>query len=107
MRKMLLSLALAGGIALAGCSTTQVQQAETFIGQVQADAALVCKFVPDVTTILSIVNSGIGQVVGAVVQAICNAVPPTASARYKALPRAGGGGNAVQVSPGISGWRTQ
>ena len=92
---------------LVGCSTTQIQSIETFIGQVQADAAQVCKFVPTVATIISLVNAGIGQVVGAVVMAVCNSVPPPASAQYRALPLRSSGGLAVTVAPGIAGWRTQ
>jgi hypothetical protein len=107
MHKFLLGSVTAIAITVGGCSTTQTQQIETFIGQVQADAALVCKFIPDVATIISLVNSGIGQIAGLVVQAVCNSIPPPASARYKALPLRSGGGAAVTVAPGISGWRTQ
>jgi hypothetical protein len=110
MRKFLLSIVVATTVTLGGCGTTQVQQIETFIGQVQADAALVCKFVPEVSTIIALVNSGIGQVVGAVVQAVCNAIPPPASAQFRAL-HFRGLGPAVTVSTvgniPISGWRTQ
>ena len=99
---------VAGSLLLAQCSTTQVQQVETFLGQVQAYTAQVCKFVPTIDTIISIVNSGVGQVVGAVGSAICNAVPPPASARFRALPRlgapfAGTAGTLNGVT--INGWR--
>jgi outer membrane lipoprotein SlyB len=93
---------------LVGCSTTQIQQAEAFLGQVQAYTAQVCKFVPTIATILAIVNGGIGSVVGAVGAAICNAVPPPSSARFKALPRLGstfaGTVGTVNGIP-ITGWR--
>ena len=110
MRKFLLLSVVATTITLGGCGTTQVQQIETFIGQVQAYAAQVCKFVPDVATIIALVNSGIGQVVGAVGQAVCNAIPPPASARYMALPRRGAGPAVTVGTSGsvpISGWKTQ
>ncbi len=109
MRRKILGVLTAAAVAMstASCSTTQIGNIETFIGQVQADAALVCKFVPTVATIISVVNAGIGQVVGAVVMAICNAVPPPTSAQYRALPLRSGGGAAIQVAPGIAGWRTQ
>lgn len=108
MRKLLFVPLLASALVLAQCSTTQIQQAEAFIGQVQAYTAQVCKFIPTVATILAIVNSGIGSVVGAVGSAICNAVPPTASARFKALPKLGAifAGTAGTVNGvAITGWR--
>ena len=109
MRKFLLSSAMVVAITLGGCGTTQVQQIETFIGQVQAYAAQVCKFVPDVATIISLVNSGVGLVVGAVGQAVCNAIPPPASAQFRALPLRGSGPAVVVGNSGsvpVSGWRT-
>jgi hypothetical protein len=109
IRRKILGVLTAGAVAISttGCSTTQIQNIETFIGQVQADAAQVCKFVPTVATIISLVNAGIGQVVGAVVMAICNSVPPPTSAQYRALPLRSGGGPPVTVAPGIAGWRVQ
>ena len=108
MRKLLTVGLVAGSLALAQCSTTQIQQVETFLGQVQAYTAQVCKFVPTIDTIISIVNSGIGQVVGAVGSAICNSVPPAASARFKALPKLGApfAGRAGAVNGvAVNGWR--
>lgn len=106
MRKLMMSATTAIFLVVAGCSTTQVQQIETFIGQVQAATAQACKFVPTVNTIITMVNSGIGQVVGVVTAAICNAIPPPASARFKALPLVNNGAP-VTIAPNISGWRTQ
>lgn len=109
MRKFLLTSVTAATIGLAGCSTTQVQQIETFLGQVQSYTAQVCHFVPEIATIVALVNSGIGTVVGAVGQAVCNAIPPPASARFMAIPLKGTGpavnaGNIGNIP--ITGWRT-
>jgi hypothetical protein len=106
MRKTFLAVIVAA--SLAGCTTTQVTD---FIGQVQADAAIACKFVPTVATILAFFNAGVGATVGSVTAAICAAIPPPASARYLALPRYKTGGvPAIVGSVGqipVIGWRTQ
>lgn len=108
MRKFILTSLLA--LSLGACSTAQVQQAEDFIGKVQAYAAQACHFIPEVATIVSIWNSVAGATVAGVGGAICAAVPPPASARYKAL-NLKGAGPAVQtgIIGGIpvTGWRTQ
>lgn len=108
MRKLL--IALVASVSLASCSTTQVQQAEAFIGQVQTYAAQVCHFVPEVATIVAIWNATAGATVAGVGGAICALVPPPASARYKALPlKDVGPPQQVGVIGGItiSGWRTK
>jgi hypothetical protein len=102
------AILLAGLIGLTGCTTAQVT---TFIGDVQADAALVCKFVPTVATVLSFFNAAIGATVSTVTAAICAAVPPPTSARYLGLPRLSVGGAPGTVgyvgNTPIQGWRTQ
>ena len=105
MRKLAVILL---ALQLAACTTTQVQQIETFIGQVQSATAAACKFIPTVSTIISLVNTGIGQVVGVIAAAVCNAVPPPTSARFKALPRVGARAGAAGTVNGvtINGWRT-
>lgn len=106
MRKMLLIITMFVG--LAGCTTTQIT---SFIGQVQADAAIACKFIPTVATILAFFNASIGATVSSVTAAICSAVPPPASAKYQALPhyRTTGipavAGTVTNIP--VIGWRTQ
>ena len=110
MRKLLSICLISTSLVLAQCSTTQIQQIETFLGQVQSATAAACRFIPTIDTIIAMVNSGIGQIVGVVTAAICNGVPPVASARYMALPRAGTGlpparTGAVSNGVPINGWR--
>ncbi len=112
MRKWLISTALAGGLMVGGCSTTQVTD---FLSQVQADAAAVCLFVPTIDTILAVasalgipVTGIVGSAVHTVASAICAQVPPPASAQFKALfPRGAGPARTIGNVNGIvvSGWR--
>ncbi len=114
MRKFLMSTMLAGTVALGGCSTTQITE---FLGQVQADTAAACAFVPTVSTILAVAAalgfapaSIAGAAIQTVANAICSKVPPPASARYRALsPRGIGPANTVGIigNAPVSGWRTQ
>ena len=112
MRKMMIA-AVTSLSLLAGCSTTQITD---FLGQVQADAAAACLFVPTIETILAVAQSlGFapaaigGAAIQTVANAICSQVPKPASARFRALPLRGigpavnvGNFNGVQ----INGWRT-
>lgn len=105
---MLKRMVLIAALTLGGCTTAQVT---SFIGQVQADAAIACKFIPTVATILAFFNAGIGATVASVTAAICSAVPPPASAKFKSLPLRSAGGvpgvTGIVNSIPIVGWRTQ
>ena len=122
IRRKILGIATAGAVAMssAACTTTQIT---SFIGQVQADAAVACAFVPTVDTILAIAASlgfapaaAAAGAIQAVTAVICSKIPPSASARYQAIMprRAGGPASSVGpviVVPGqppitINGWRT-
>lgn len=113
MRRLFISSVTAAAIVLGGCSTTQVTD---FLGQVQAAAAVACKFVPTIDTILSIAAAlgfapatAAAGAVTAVSSAICSQVPPPASAAYGRLPLKGVG-PAVSVGKvggvAVNGWRT-
>ena len=104
MRKTVMAVVLS--LSLAGCTTTQITD---FIGQVQADTAVACKFIPTVATILAFFNAGIGATVGTVAAAICATIPPPASAKFQAIPLRGHPAATVAVFSTIpvTGWRTQ
>ncbi len=123
-------LAGAAAIPLAGCATPgpgptpgpDIQQiVQQIIDTVQAWSATVCHIIPTAQSILSVLAgfgvplTGVGAVVlQAVEQAICQAVPPLASARYQAIPRKASGAAPVVIGPAptphgpvvIHGWRT-
>lgn len=114
MRKLLLTCTTAMFLGLAGCTTTQVTD---FLGQVQADAAAACLFVPTIETILNVaaslgipVTAIVGSAVNTVASAICAQVPPPSSARYLRLNPTGVG-PAVNIGTlggvPINGWRTK
>jgi hypothetical protein len=114
MRKMLLGCTTALFI-LGGCTTTQVT---TFLGQVQADAASACLFVPTIDTILAVAAElgfspamAAAAAVNSVTSAICSQVPPPSSARYGTLAplKAGGPASTVGTVGGVvvNGWRTK
>ena len=109
-RKALIAAVAAG--SLAGCSTAQFTQLDTittsFIASVQSEAALACKIIPTVDSIVSIFNAAIGQTAGAIAAIVCAASPPPASARFRALPPQGYSPVVIGKTPGgivISGWR--
>lgn len=112
MRKFLLAATVACGVTVGGCSTVQVTD---FLAQVQASTAQACLFVPTIETILAVAQAlgipavGIvGSAIGTVANAICQQVPPPASARYKALlPRGTGPAKTVGSVNGVvvNGWR--
>lgn len=93
IRAFALALALLGGLALGGCSTTADPNGgppvvtgpnyTEIIAQVQAACATACKFVPTAGTIVSILTAGNPGVVSgvAIASAICAALapPPAAS----------------------------
>ncbi len=106
MRKTVMAIAMC--LSLMGCTTTQITD---FIGQVQADAAIACRFIPTVATVLAFFNVGIGATVASVTAAICAGVPQPSSAKYQALPH-----YRTSSIPAVSGtvnnipvigWRTQ
>jgi hypothetical protein len=113
MRKTMIA-AVTALFLLTGCSTTQITN---FLGQVQADAAAACLFVPTIDTILAVASAlGIpltniaGAAVNTVANAICSQVPPPASARFKSLsPQGGGPAKTVGNFNGIpiNGWRSR
>jgi len=108
MRKLIITITLACGIAVSGCSTLNPGTA-TFLGEVQALAAQACKFVPAISTIVAIFNAGIAVTVGGIATTICAALPPPASAQMQKLHRYGAGPAVTVSNVGtipITGWRT-
>ena len=116
-------LASAAIIPLAGCTTAQVETAEQqIIDTIQAFAAAACGIIPTAKTILAVL-AGFGVSIAGVTavvlqqveQAICNAVPPPASARYRAIPLQGTGAAPVTIGAAptpqgnvpVVGWRTR
>jgi hypothetical protein len=69
-------LLLLGGLLLASCSTTQQNQANAIVTEVEAITQQVCAFIPTAETILSIVALGIPLLATAegIADAICHAV---------------------------------
>lgn len=114
MRKALTIGLLASYLMVSGCATLN-QQTANFLAQVQSFTAQACKFIPTIDTILAIFNAGIATTVGTIATTVCAAVPPVATVRYRALPRAGTGAPAMAVGSVrsqignvvINGWRTQ
>ena len=96
MHKILLAAALAGSTALAGCAgltpANLSAAVASYEAEVQADANLVCGFIPTVGTILSLIPA-VGVVepaAAAVADALCSAiakapVPVASSARLRSL----------------------
>jgi hypothetical protein len=116
MSKILLAITLAATTALGGCAgLTQANLQATVAtveAEVQADANLVCGFVPTVATIGAIIPGGaaIAPAAASIAEAICAAVaaaPPVAvqSARLRSLRLGGQLGAAVNVAvvqvPGV------
>lgn len=115
-RKFAAIALIAGGLSLGSCSTLTPGTVSTitsaFIKQVDAVVATVCRAVPEVTAIVTLVNSGIGLSVGGVATAFCQAfqsavqvtptTTPTASRRFGRRFRAGG---AYMCAGSICGWR--
>lgn len=116
MKKLIIAAALFGTTALAGCAgVTQANLSATVAAleaSVQADANLVCGFVPTVATIAGFIP-GAGIVAtdaASIAMSICQAVaaaPPVAvqSARLKSMKSGGRLGTAVNVAtvvvPGV------
>jgi hypothetical protein len=116
MKKLLLATALIPLVALGGCAgLTQANLSANVAAveaEVQADADLVCGFVPTIATIASFVP-GAGAVAPAaasIAESICAAVaaaPPVTvqSARLRSLNKGGMRGTAVNVAtvmvPGV------
>jgi hypothetical protein len=102
-RKVLLATAAGGGaLALAACSTAQIQQAQadwaTLVGEIQAAVAAGAKYVPTIESIAATAASLFGPTYTAIVVAgsaalnqviavlenVVNNLTPPASARLKA-----------------------
>ena len=119
MRK--LAIVLLCSCSLGACTSAQIQSATTTIeGDIQAGVAGACGIVPTLATITSVAavlfpgSAGIVGVIAAGEAAIeadiCSAAPAPASARYRALPRAGVGAPAATIglTPHdvvVKGWR--
>lgn len=109
MKKLILAAALLGSAALGGCAgITQANLSATVAAleaSVQADANLVCGFVPTVATIAGFIP-GAGVVAtdaASIALSICDAIkaaPPVAvaSARLRSLKHGGQLGAAVNVA---------
>lgn len=104
---------------LGGCTTAQIEStAATIEGDIQAGSAALCGIVPTIATILNVVGAVtgttevttlVGSGITAVEADICSAVPPTASARYRALPRRGTSPATIGTTTHgvtVTGWRT-
>ncbi len=115
MRKILLATVLAGG--LAACTATQVTSITTSLID-EADAIIVtsCNAYPEVTSLISLLNSGVAATANALAAAFCQAIqaavptPASSSAMPVALAsRKKRLGLAAPVhvctTNGICGWR--
>lgn len=116
MKNVLIAAAMVPMIALGGCAgLTQANLAATVAAveaDVQADANLVCGFVPTVATIASFIPAAgtIAADAASIAESICSAVaaaPPVTvqSARLRSLKKGGRMGTAVNVAtvivPGV------
>jgi hypothetical protein len=114
MKKFLLIAGLASFAALGGCSSTGTLTANVAAieAEVQADANLVCGFIPTVATIASFIPGGsvVAPAAASIAESICGAVaaaPPVtvSSARLRSLKKGGRLGAAVNVAtvivPGV------
>ncbi len=114
MKKFLIIAGLASFAALGGCSSTSTLSASVAAveAEVQADANLVCGFVPTAATIASFIPGGsaIAPAAASIAESICGAIaqaPPVtvASARLKSMKLGGRFGAAVNVAtvivPGV------
>lgn len=93
MRKLFLVTAFAG--SLAACSTVNgvATVDPSFIASVQSITATACSIIPTVDTIIALFNAGVASTATAVSSAICSAIPPKASAAFKAIPLKAGSNN--------------
>lgn len=116
MKKLAIVAVLLGTAALGGCAgmtaASLAAQVSAIEAEVQADANLVCGFVPTVATIAAIIPGGamVAPAAASIAEAICAAVasaPPVAvqSARLRSLKHGGRLGAAVNVAvvqvPGV------
>lgn len=120
MRKFMLGAAVASFVAVAGCTTAQIEQATSTIeGDIQAGTATVCGIVPTLASVADVVFAVTGQTeistlsniaVQAVESDICSAAPSTQSARYRALPTQAAAPAVIGKSRHgvvVSGWRAK
>lgn len=114
-RSLLSTAAIGGAVALAGCTTAQVQQFETqwttIVGEVQTAVAAAAKYVPTVESIAATAASLFGPAYVTAVQAgsaafnmivatlvnIVNNLTPPASAKLHARLRASSPSAAVLI----------
>lgn len=116
MNKLILAAALLGTAALGGCAgVTQANLAATVSAveaEAQADANLVCGFIPTIATIAAFIPAAgsVAPAAASIAESICQAVaaaPPVTvqSARLRSLHHGGQYGAAVNVAvvqvPGV------
>jgi hypothetical protein len=113
MKNLVISAALLGAVSLGGCAgvTPASISAEvaTYEAEVQADANLVCGFVPTVQTIVALIPGvgGVAPAAASVAEAVCAAIaaapaPAVQSARLKSLASPGLRVNvATVIVPGV------
>lgn len=117
-RKLATATVLASGLLLSNCMTvspTQVSSITTsFISAVDKAVAVGCAAVPEVSAIITLVNSGIGTSVAGVASAFCAAfsaaVPTKASHKAPVMARRfgrrfGAAGPIYACAGNICGWK--
>lgn len=120
MRKLAIVAVAAAALSLSACNTlspsTVSSLTTSFITAVEKTAATVCSAVPEVSAIITLVNSGIGQSVSGVASAFCAAFATATPAPVKAGRRAPpvmarrfgrrfGGGPTYECAGSICGWK--
>ena len=107
MKKIaLLAFALASSLLLANCAGTNITAQVAAVEQeVQADASLVCGFIPTVATIAAFIPgaNAVAPAAASIAEAICAAIskaPPVlvSSARFRSAKLGGAGGAPVAVA---------
>ena len=114
-RKASIALSLGAALLLSSCAGLNPTSVGTitsaFIKEVDAVVLTICKAVPEVTAIVSLVNAGIGLSVGGVATAFCQsfatAVPAPAPAARRFGRRFGGSTSSYMCAGSICGWRVQ
>jgi hypothetical protein len=86
MRRSITAVIFAG--SLMGCTAAQITQLQTEIDDIMAYTDQLCHFVPEVGTIVGLINAGAGATVTAIGTAICNAIGPNPAPAQIAVMRA-------------------